>query len=148
MSNRFEFREPNFWSNDSIGNMAQMNATATTPSPTSAYEKTLSEPTSSRTSITTSSISSSNSPSRLAFGSCNDQDLQNNLWSVVASRKPSAFVWGGDVSGEKHMPVNTLACSLIFTVLLTCVSFDWIDYLQAIYAGKKQHILHVFSDLG
>lgn len=33
---------------------------------------------------------------RIAFGSCNDQDVQNNLWPVIESRKPAAFIWGGD----------------------------------------------------
>jgi hypothetical protein len=35
-------------------------------------------------------------PSRIAFGSCNDQDRQNNLWPIIESRKPAAFIWGGD----------------------------------------------------
>jgi hypothetical protein len=35
-------------------------------------------------------------PSRIAFGSCNDQGRQNNLWPIIESRKPVAFVWGGD----------------------------------------------------
>jgi len=33
---------------------------------------------------------------RIAFGSCNEQDLQNKLWPIIASRNPAAFVWGGD----------------------------------------------------
>lgn len=36
------------------------------------------------------------SPNRIAFGSCNDQDMENRLWNVVESRKPSGFIWGGD----------------------------------------------------
>lgn len=35
-------------------------------------------------------------PSRIAFGSCNDQEDQNNLWPILASRQPEAFIWGGD----------------------------------------------------
>jgi alkaline phosphatase D len=35
-------------------------------------------------------------PFRIAFGSCNDQDHQNNLWPIIESRRPAAFVWGGD----------------------------------------------------
>jgi hypothetical protein len=35
-------------------------------------------------------------PSRIAFGSCNNQDLQNNLWPVIEKRKPAGFIWGGD----------------------------------------------------
>jgi hypothetical protein len=38
----------------------------------------------------------SDSKHRIAFGSCNDQDVQNNLWPVIESRKPAAFIWGGD----------------------------------------------------
>jgi len=36
------------------------------------------------------------SPSRIAFGSCNDQNQQNNLWPQILARRPTAFVWGGD----------------------------------------------------
>jgi hypothetical protein len=36
------------------------------------------------------------SPSRIAFGSCNHQDMQNDFWPIIAARKPAAFVWGGD----------------------------------------------------
>jgi hypothetical protein len=34
--------------------------------------------------------------SRIAFGSCNDQDRKNNLWPIIESRNPAAFIWGGD----------------------------------------------------
>ena len=33
---------------------------------------------------------------RIAFGSCNDQDLRNDLWPIIESRDPAAFIWGGD----------------------------------------------------
>jgi hypothetical protein len=36
------------------------------------------------------------STSRIAFGSCNEQDLQNNFWSIIEEREPAAFIWGGD----------------------------------------------------
>ena len=36
------------------------------------------------------------SPSRIAFGSCNSQDRQNNLWPVIQERNPAGFIWGGD----------------------------------------------------
>lgn len=35
-------------------------------------------------------------PSRIAFGSCNEQDLQNNMWPIIEKRDPVAFIWGGD----------------------------------------------------
>lgn len=35
-------------------------------------------------------------PSRIAFGSCNEQSRENKMWSIIESRKPAAFVWGGD----------------------------------------------------
>ena len=35
-------------------------------------------------------------PNRITFGSCNNQDQQNDLWPIIASRKPTAFIWGGD----------------------------------------------------
>lgn len=34
--------------------------------------------------------------SRIAFGSCNNQDRQNHLWSVIEARAPTAFIFGGD----------------------------------------------------
>ncbi|KAG7372397.1 phosphodiesterase/alkaline phosphatase D-like protein [Nitzschia inconspicua] len=40
--------------------------------------------------------SSTRRPSRIAFGSCNEQNMQNDLWPIIASRNPTAFVWGGD----------------------------------------------------
>jgi len=36
------------------------------------------------------------SPSRIAFGSCNHQNREQPLWKIVKSRRPAAFVWGGD----------------------------------------------------
>jgi hypothetical protein len=36
------------------------------------------------------------SVSRLAFGSCNNQDLHNKLWPIIERRHPSGFIWGGD----------------------------------------------------
>ncbi|KAI2505744.1 PhoD-like phosphatase [Fragilaria crotonensis] len=41
-------------------------------------------------------------PSRIAFGSCNNQDLQNNLWPIIERRKPAGFVWGGDSIYADH----------------------------------------------
>jgi len=36
------------------------------------------------------------SSSRIAFGSCNEQDMQNDFWPIIAARKPAGFIWGGD----------------------------------------------------
>jgi hypothetical protein len=33
---------------------------------------------------------------RIAFGSCNEQNMKNHLWNIIKERKPSAFIWGGD----------------------------------------------------
>lgn len=33
---------------------------------------------------------------RIAFGSCNNQELKNNFWSIIEARDPAAFIWGGD----------------------------------------------------
>lgn len=46
---------------------------------------------------------------RIAFGSCNNQGNQNNLWPIIESRKPVAFVWGGDAiyagkQGSRKLP--------------------------------------------
>jgi hypothetical protein len=47
------------------------------------------------------------SKSRIAFGSCNDQDVQNNLWPVIESRKPAAFIWGGDaIYADMYTPTD------------------------------------------
>eukprot|EP00934_Nitzschia_sp_Nitz4_P002298 Nitzschia sp. Nitz4//scaffold30_size153850//50267//55164//NITZ4_002770-RA/size153850-processed-gene-0.39-mRNA-1//-1//CDS//3329547238//2298//frame0 len=35
-------------------------------------------------------------PSRIAFGSCNEQSRHNKMWPIIESREPAAFVWGGD----------------------------------------------------
>ena len=35
-------------------------------------------------------------PNRIAFGSCNEQDMTNKLWNIISERKPTAFIWGGD----------------------------------------------------
>jgi len=34
--------------------------------------------------------------SRIAVGSCNNQNLTQPLWDVLTSRNPTAFVWAGD----------------------------------------------------
>ena len=39
---------------------------------------------------------SSNTTSRILFGSCNSQHHEQVLWESILSRKPNAFVWGGD----------------------------------------------------
>ncbi len=33
----------------------------------------------------------------LSFGSCNNQNLKNNLWSEILKNNPDVFVWGGDI---------------------------------------------------
>ena len=33
---------------------------------------------------------------RIAFGSCNEQNAQNNMWAIIEKRKSAAFIWGGD----------------------------------------------------
>ena len=49
-------------------------------------------------------MSASISPFRIAFGSCNNQLLNQPLWPIIESRNPSAFVWGGDAiyGGERR----------------------------------------------
>jgi hypothetical protein len=47
-------------------------------------------------------------PNRIAFGSCNEQDLQNNMWPIIEQRNPAAFIWGGDaIYGGKAIAVCT-----------------------------------------
>lgn len=38
----------------------------------------------------------SSRPSRIAFGSCNNQNMTSPLWPIIESRDVAAFVWGGD----------------------------------------------------
>lgn len=33
----------------------------------------------------------------IAFGSCNNQNLQNNLWQEVSKSNPNLWIWGGDI---------------------------------------------------
>ncbi len=33
----------------------------------------------------------------IAFGSCNNQTLTNNLWTAIEKNKPNVWIWGGDV---------------------------------------------------
>lgn len=33
----------------------------------------------------------------IAFGSCNNQTLPNNLWTEIDKNKPNVWIWGGDV---------------------------------------------------
>lgn len=33
----------------------------------------------------------------LSFGSCNNQNVQNNLWGPILSHHPDLFIWGGDI---------------------------------------------------
>ncbi|GAB1309453.1 hypothetical protein KH5_21360 [Urechidicola sp. KH5] len=32
----------------------------------------------------------------IAFGSCNNQDLENTLWQEIAKHNPDVWIWGGD----------------------------------------------------
>jgi alkaline phosphatase D len=40
---------------------------------------------------------SENSDFTIAFGSCNNQFLVNNLWHEIDKHNPNIFIWGGDV---------------------------------------------------
>ncbi len=33
----------------------------------------------------------------LSFGSCNNQNIQNNLWQPILRHNPDLFIWGGDI---------------------------------------------------
>ena len=45
---------------------------------------------------------------RIAFGSCNNQNLTNNLWGRIAERDPIAFVWAGDAIYAGELFTQTL----------------------------------------
>ena len=60
-------------------------------------------------SSSTSAFTTTNSnkiKSRIAFGSCNDQDRVNNLWKIIESRDPAAFIWGGDAIYADNKPLQ------------------------------------------
>jgi alkaline phosphatase D len=33
----------------------------------------------------------------LSFGSCNNQNIKNNLWQPILQHNPDLFIWGGDI---------------------------------------------------
>ncbi len=37
------------------------------------------------------------SPFIIAFGSCNNQILENKLWTSIAKNNPNVWIWGGDI---------------------------------------------------
>jgi len=45
---------------------------------------------------TPSNISDDASEFTIAFGSCNNQRLENNLWTEITKNKPKVWIWGGD----------------------------------------------------
>eukprot|EP00986_Skeletonema_menzelii_P015669 scaffold12351_cov141-Skeletonema_menzelii.AAC.2 len=52
-------------------------------------------------------------PYRLAFGSCSHPALPQPLWPIISSRKPSAFIWGGDaIYADRYAGLNWTAVGL------------------------------------
>ena len=52
-------------------------------------------------------------PHRIAVGSCSHPSLPQPLWPIVRSRRPAAFVWGGDaVYADKFAGLNWTAVGL------------------------------------
>ena len=46
-------------------------------------------------------------PHRIAFGSCSHPSLPQPLWKIIKSRRPAAFVWGGDaIYADKYAGLN------------------------------------------
>lgn len=33
----------------------------------------------------------------IAFGSCNNQDIENKMWAEIEKHKPDVWIWGGDI---------------------------------------------------
>ncbi len=33
----------------------------------------------------------------ISFGSCNNQNLKNNMWAAILKNNPDLFIWGGDI---------------------------------------------------
>lgn len=61
-------------------------------------------------------------PSRILFGSCNNQNLTQPLWPVIESRKAAAFVWGGDAIYAGEYRSEKLEWPLRHAVGISCVS--------------------------
>lgn len=50
-------------------------------------------------------MKSSTNVHRVHFASCNNHNLKNNLWPIIESRSPDAFVWAGDaIYGDEEVP--------------------------------------------
>lgn len=47
--------------------------------------------------ILVSSCQSAKNEITIAFGSCNNQTLQNTLWKEIEKNNPSIWIWGGDI---------------------------------------------------
>ena len=49
-------------------------------------------------------------PHRIAFSSCSHPSLPQPLWKIIKSRRPAAFVWGGDaIYADKYAGLNWTA---------------------------------------
>ena len=52
-------------------------------------------------------------PYRIAIGSCSHPSLPQPLWKIIHSRKPAAFIWGGDaVYADVFAGINWTAAGL------------------------------------
>lgn len=101
--------------------------------------------------------------SRIAFGACNDQDAKNNLWPIIESRQPAAFVWGGDAIyagtylcevrdsrvkplfrnycyyGVDHCSPNCVICDLLAGVLVLVMIFHSPQIFTLPLIGRLYH---------
>jgi alkaline phosphatase D len=74
--------------------------------------------------------SDSPSKNRIAFGSCNDQNVQNNLWPVIESRKPAAWIWGGDaIYADHYTPTDWSTFPPTFHTELSCGTPERLEML-------------------
>ena len=96
----------------------------------------------------------------IAFGSCNNQTLPNNLWNEISKNKPNVWVWGGDIiytdtedmefmaKNYKLQKNNTAYASFIKN---TDVLATWDDHDYGLNDGgveykKKQAAQQLFLD--
>jgi alkaline phosphatase D len=84
----------------------------------------------------------------LAFGSCNNQELENTLWNEVEKHKPDVWVWGGDIIYsdtndmsvlQKNYQIQKQIPGYKHLVSTTDVIGTWDDHDYGINDGGKEY---------
>ncbi len=62
----------------------------------------------------------------IAFGSCDNQSLENNLWKEIKKNKPDVWIWGGDIIYSDTEDMNYLQQNY----LRRKSNKDYIDFIK------------------